>query len=132
MQDWWNGVMTIPGARWIIYPSILLVLVLVAYYVLQLVRNLAIGGAPASDDYLGSFRKMRDEGMIEPDEYKKLAGLVPLPETEAKPEPEETGAEALTEAAKAAIKKAAKKKSADSDADGEDSEDVEDEQSTES
>ncbi len=122
----------IPGAKWIIYPSLLLVLVLVAWYVLQLFRNMAIGGDPGSDDHLGSFRKMRDEGMIAPEEYKKLAGLVPLPETEEKPEPEETGAEALTEAAKAAIRKSAAKKSADSDADNAELADGESDQPTES
>jgi len=134
MQDWWNNVMTIPGARWIIYPCILLVLVLVAYYIAQLFRNLAIGGGNSTDDHLGSFRKMRDEGMIAPEEYKKLAGLVPLPETTKKEslDPDDTGAQALTDAAKAAIRKAAAKKSAEPGDDDEESENEDREQSTES
>ena len=61
LTEWWNGVMDIPGASWIIYPSLLFVLVLIAYYVLLALRNLAVGGAPVSDDHLGTFRKMRDE-----------------------------------------------------------------------
>lgn len=126
--------MTIPGARWIIYPCILLVLILVAYYIVQLFRNLAIGGTPSSDDHLGSFRRMRDEGMIAPEEYKKLAGLVPLPETEKKEslDPDDTGAQALTDAAKAAIRKAAAKKSVESDDEDEDQENEDSDQSTES
>lgn len=112
MAEWWNSVLEIEGARWIIYPSALIALVLVAYYVLQLLRNLAVGGGPADSDHLGSFRKMRDEGMIAPEEYKKLAELVPLPETEtgdqtgpdqaAKPEPM-----TLKQAAEAANEKSA-------------------------
>lgn len=123
MQDWWSNVMTIPGARWIIYPAALIVLILTAYYVLQLVRNLALGGS-TSDDHLGSFRKMRDSGMIAPEEYKKVAGLVPMPETAKKEvlDPDETGAQALTDAAKEAIRKAAAKKSAESDHENEDTE----------
>lgn len=83
MAEWWNSVLEIEGARWVIYPSALIGLVLVAYYVLQLLRNLAIGASDADSDYLGSFRKMRDEGMIAPEEYKKLAELVPLPDTKS-------------------------------------------------
>jgi len=105
MLEWWNSVLEIPGATRIIYPCILLVLVLVAYYVLQLFRNLAVGGTGASDDHLGTFRKMRDDGMIGSDEYKKVAGLIPLPETNsdekaAVSSAAETGAESLTQAAR--------------------------------
>ena len=115
MVEWWNSVLEIEGARWIIYPSILLALVLVAYYVLQMVRNLAIGGAPSDSDHLGSFRKMKEEGVIDPDEYRKLAELVPLPETESKDKPApdkksvETGPAALAEAAREVIKNSAAK-----------------------
>ena len=114
LKDWWSSVLDIPGATWIIYPSLLIVLILFAYYVLQAFRNLAIGGSPASEDYLGKFRKMRDEGALEPEEYKKLAGLVPLPETTKEEVAIESGPEALTEAAKEVIRKAAQKRSAES------------------
>lgn len=124
MQDWWNSVLTIPGATWIIYPSGLIVLILIAYYVLQLFRNLAIGGSSSSADHIGSFRKMRDKGMIEPEEYKKLAGLVPLPEPGKKEivDPDESGAQALADAAKDVIRKSAAKKSAESSDQNEDAE----------
>lgn len=125
--------MAIPGAKWIIFPCLLLVLLLVAYYVLQLVRNMAIGRS-GSDDHLGSFRKMRDDGMIAPEEYKKLAGLVPLPETEAKekPDPDETGVHALTEAAKSAIRKSAAQKSEEPAGENEDQENDQSDESAES
>lgn len=123
----------IEGATWIIYPSILIVLVLIAYYVVQTFRNLAIGGAPASDDHLGTFREMRDKGMIAPEEYKKVAGLVPLPEIDSKKtEAIDTGADALSEAAKAAIRKAASKNSEESESNEKDFETEEGEESTES
>lgn len=135
LKDWWNGVLAIEGAEWIIYPSVLIVLVLFAYYVVQAFRNMAIGGSAASDDHLGTFRKMRDEGMIAPEEYTKVAGLVPLPETDsaAKAAPDAmSGAGALSEAAKAALKKAALKNSDDSLNADEDLESGQDEESEES
>lgn len=115
MAEWWNRVLEIEGARWIIYPSVLIAIVLVAYYVLQLLRNLAIGAGDVDSDHLGSFRKMRDEGMIAPEEYKKLAELVPMPETESETSATETetpGASkpepmTLKQAAEAAAKKSA-------------------------
>ncbi|WP_157665110.1 hypothetical protein [Mariniblastus fucicola] len=116
----------IEGATWIIYPSILVALILVAYYVIQAVRNMAIGGT-GTEDHLGTFRKMRDEGVIGADEYKKVAGLVPLPEVDAKEPTEglEGGVDALSEAAKAAIRKAALKKADESGDDEEESDAVE-------
>lgn len=134
LKDWWNGVLAIEGAEWIIYPSILIVLVLIAYYVVQAFRNLAIGGSAGSEDYLGTFRKMRDEGMIAPEEYKKVATLVPLPDTEKTDAtvPGETGADALSEAARAALQKAAGKSTKESLDVEEDSESNEDEESEES
>ncbi len=117
LLEWWDGVMSIQGARWIIYPALLAVLVLFAYYALTLVRNLAVGQSRAGEfDYLGEFRRMRDEGHLDQSEYKTLAGLVPLPETESR-EPDriddEEGTVALTEAAKEAIRRSAAKKQAD-------------------
>lgn len=115
LKDWWNSVLEIQGSEWIIYPSVLIVLLLVAYYAVQTFRNMAIGSV-ASEDHLGTFRKMRDEGMIAPEEYKKVAGLVPLPEIDSTENtvPGETGAAALSEAAKEVLQKAARKNSDDS------------------
>jgi len=134
LKEWWGGVMQIEGATWIIYPSILIALVLVAYYVVQAFRNMALGGSPDSADHLGTFRKMRDEGMIAPEEYKKVAGLVPLPEIESEKPigAGETGAAALSEAARAALKKSALKNAKDSPEFEEDSDSQQDGQSEES
>jgi hypothetical protein len=109
LQEWWLSVMDVPGARWIIWGSLLAALVLTAFYVVQYVRNLAIGGSSSSHDYLGEFRKMRDEGKLADSEFKKLAGLVPLPEIDSKkPETVVKGTEGLTQAAKEIIQKTAK------------------------
>lgn len=134
LKGWWDGVMGIPGATWIIYPSLLIILILIAYYVLIAFRNLAIGGSNAADDHLGTFRKMRDEGMLDSEEYKKLAGLVPLPETTPKDSPDkESGSEALTEAAKDAIRKAALKRSGENEQEIQETDlEVDEDQSTES
>lgn len=135
LKDWWNSVLAIEGAEWIIYPSVLIVLVLTAYYAVQAVRNMAIGGSAGTEDHLGTFRRMRDEGMIAPEEYKKVAGLVPLPELEKKDTavvPAETKADALSDAARAALMKAAAKNSEESTNVEEDSESDEDGESEES
>lgn len=135
LKDWWNSVLEIDGAEWIIYPSVLIVLVLFAYYVVQAFRNMAIGGSGDADDHLGTFRKMRDEGMIAPDEYTKVAGLVPLPEIDSSAKAASdgmSGAGALSEAAKDALKKAALKNSDDSSNADEDLESREDGESEES
>ena len=137
LREWWSGVVSIPGATWIIYPSLLIVLILIAYYVLHAIRNLAIGGSVATDDHLGSFRKMRDEGMLDSEEYKKLAGLVPLPETKTKVGEEvtfkESGPDVLAAAAKDVIRKAALKQANDSAEENDESNsEQEDDQSTES
>lgn len=120
LLEWWNGVMAIEGARWIIYPALLAVLVLLAYYTLNLVRNLAVGQSTSGEfDYLGEFRRMRDEGHLDQNEYKKLTGLVPLPDTDTKnedPVTAEGGAHALTEAAKEAIRRAAASRESESEA----------------
>lgn len=118
LTQWWQDVMEIPGAAWIIYPCLLVVFILIAWYVLQTLRNMALGGAPTSDDHLGTFRKMRDEGVLDPDEYKKLASLVPMPEIETKQAEASvdaaTGPVALTEAAREALRKAAQERAAKS------------------
>ena len=132
MLEWWNSVLEIPGATRIIYPSLLLVLVLVAYYVLQLFRNLAFGGGESTANHLDTFRKMRDDGMIGTDEYKKVAGLIPMPEVDAAGKETdslttETGAEALTQAARDVLsQRQGEEKSA------EESKEAESEQSAES
>ena len=136
LKEWWSGVLGIPGATWIIYPSHLFVLILTAYYVLQAIRNLALGGSVATDDHLGTFRKMRDEGVLDSEEYKKLAGLVPMPEATtntADSSLKESGPEALNEAAKEVIRKAALKRTNNSSDEKDETDfDLEDDQSTES
>ncbi len=135
LLDWWSSVLRIPGATWIVYPSLLIVLILVAYYVLQAIRKLAIGGSLATDDHLGTFRKMRDEGVLDSEEYKKLAELVPMPEAAPKKDavPKESGPKALTEAAKEVIRKASLKRSNETSRENEDSNSAEEgDQSTES
>lgn len=108
LQQWWISVMEVPGARWIIWGSSLAALLFVTFYVLQLIRNLAIGGSRNSHDYLGEFRKMRNEGKLDDSEYKRLTSVIPIPEAVSEsPESDLAGDQALTAAAKEVIQKAA-------------------------
>ena len=80
LNEYWQSIMNIPGASWIIWTSLLVILILVAVYVVGLVRNLAIGGSDVDEtDHLSEFRKLRDQGMIDEEEYKRLTAVVPIP-----------------------------------------------------
>lgn len=111
LQQWWVGVMEVPGARWIVWGSLLAALLLTAFYILQFIRNLAVGSSGTSHDHLGEFRKMRNAGKLDDSEYKRLTGVIPIPDiVPDKSESAPTGDQALTAAAKEAIQKAAKNK----------------------
>jgi len=78
--EYYESIMAIPGAPWIIWTSVLVSLVLIAVYVVGLFRNLAIGEGDADEnDHLSEFRKLRDQGLIDDEEYKRLTSVVPLP-----------------------------------------------------
>lgn len=74
----WSEVTQIPEARWIIFGTLLLFLVLIAIYVSTYFRNLAIGGSESEDlDLLSEFRNLRDQGHLDNDEYNRLKTVVP-------------------------------------------------------
>ena len=64
--------MEIPEARWIVWGTILVVLVLIAFYVAKKFRDMAVGGDAGSAEFLPDIDKMRLEGKLDDAEYQKL------------------------------------------------------------
>jgi hypothetical protein len=77
MIDAWNKLMEIPEAKWIVIGTLLLFIVLIGIYVVTFFRNLAIGGVEEDDDILTGFRRMRDEGQLDDEEYSRLKQAIP-------------------------------------------------------
>ena len=77
IQEAWTDINQIPGAGWIIGISGLLIFLTVAYYFLTLIRNMAVGTAQESTDYITDFQKLRDEGKLDEEEYSRLAQAIP-------------------------------------------------------
>ena len=70
--------MEIPGAGWIIGIAGLIILLCVAYYCLNLLRNMATGQtADGISDHLADFRRLRDEGKLGEDEYERVTNSIP-------------------------------------------------------
>ncbi len=68
--------MQIAEARWIVWITLLVISILVALYVVMFFRNLAIGKNEGSTDYLSEFRKLKDEGKLDQEEFAKLKSAI--------------------------------------------------------
>ena len=78
MPEFWNEMMEIPEARWIVYGTLLVFAILVAVYVSVFFRNLAIGqNENESSDLLSEFRNLRDQGHLDEKEYDRLKTVIP-------------------------------------------------------
>ena len=80
LRHYWNDVMEIPGAAWIIWISLLVGFVLVAVYCLQLIRGLATGQVAEPMDHLSQFRDLKDKGKLDEEEYSRLVNALPKPD----------------------------------------------------
>ena len=83
----WTETMQIPEARWIAILAGLVILMAIAYYVLKLLREMAIGGESPPTDFIGEFQKLRDEGKLDDDEFSRLAHSIPKDPVSSKFEP---------------------------------------------
>ena len=68
--------MEIPEARWIVWGSILVVLILVAFYCAKKFRDMATGAGYGSTDLLPDADKLRLEGKLDESEYKKIKSTI--------------------------------------------------------
>ena len=73
--------MQIQEARWLAAAAGLLVVLLVGFYLFKMVRDMALGntsfGSAESTDFLTEFQKLRDEGKVDDEEYKRLKQSIP-------------------------------------------------------
>jgi len=71
----WAGASDIPGANWIIGIAGLIISILVAYYFVKLFRDMAMGGGTPEEptDILNEFRRLRDQGTLDDEEFERLA-----------------------------------------------------------
>ena len=69
--------MAIPGVPWIVYISLLIVMVLIAVYVLNFFKNLATGQIWNShEEDHNIIREIHGRGMIADEEYERAKQLV--------------------------------------------------------
>lgn len=72
MIEWFKEVMDIPEARWIVWGTLLLTLIIVAVYIAKKFRDMALGGGLGSSELLPDADQLRNTGLLNEDEYKKI------------------------------------------------------------
>lgn len=84
IKKFWSETMEIPEARWIVILAGLVISVAVAYYVVKLFRDMAMGVTPDPTSYISDFQRLREEGKLNDAEYAKLAQSIPktIPQVE--------------------------------------------------
>lgn len=70
--DRWKQIWEIPEARWIVWITLLAVVVMVGIYIAVYFRNLAFGKSDSGSDHLSEFRRLREEGKLGDKEFAKL------------------------------------------------------------
>lgn len=78
LSEIWGGIIQIPEARWIVLGTLLLFALMIAIYVSFFFRDLALGSKQnETDNFLGDFRKMREEGQLDETEFSRLKSKIP-------------------------------------------------------
>jgi len=77
IKKFWSETMEIPGAGWIVGISGLVIFVLISYYILSLIRNMALGKTEDPASYISEFQRLRNEGKLDDEEYERLAKVIP-------------------------------------------------------
>ena len=83
IKKFWIETMEIPEARWIVAISGLVICVAVAFFIVKLFRDMALGNTEDPAGYLTDFQRLRDEGKLDEEEYSRLSKAIPkevLPE----------------------------------------------------
>ena len=77
MQEFWNDVMEIPSARWVIWIAVLVIAVLVAIYVAKIFRDMAFGReSNESSNFISEFERLKNEGKLEDHEFAKVKSKI--------------------------------------------------------
>ena len=73
----WEETMEIPEARWIVWLTTLVILILVAIYVVMYFRGQATGRGIETTDYLSEFEKLKEQGELDDEEFSRLKSVIP-------------------------------------------------------
>jgi hypothetical protein len=77
IKTFWSETMQMSEARWIVAITGLVVCVAIAFYVVKLFRDMAMGKTVDPASYISDFQKLRDEGKLDEEEYARLAKAIP-------------------------------------------------------
>ncbi len=77
IKKFWSETMEIPEARWIIAIAGLVIVSIIAYYIVKLFRDMALGAAREPVSYISDFQRLRDEGKVDDEEYARLTRAIP-------------------------------------------------------
>ena len=77
IEKFWSETMEIPEARWIIAIAGLVIVSIIAYYIVKLFRDMALGAAREPVSYISDFQRLRDEGKVDDEEYARLTEAIP-------------------------------------------------------
>jgi hypothetical protein len=75
----WRSVSEIEGANWVIGVTGALILGWIGYYVVTLLRDMAVGNPDESVDLLSDFRELKQAGKLSEEEFKRVQASTPLP-----------------------------------------------------
>lgn len=71
LKTFWNETMEITEARWVVWLTLLLVLVVTGIYLVKLFRDFAFGGRPSEADRFNDMRTLKEIGALSEAEYRR-------------------------------------------------------------
>lgn len=71
IRQFWSETMEITEARWVVWLTLLLILVVTAIYVAKVFRDFAFGGRPGPADRIEDLKRLRDIGALNDIEYRR-------------------------------------------------------------
>jgi uncharacterized membrane protein len=77
LKQQWLELMEIPGVSWIVYGTLLIVLLMIAVYVVTFFKNLAVGEySSGREEDFEVMREIHTRGMIADEEYERAKELL--------------------------------------------------------
>jgi hypothetical protein len=71
LKKFWNETMQITEARWVVWLTLLLVLVVTGVYLVKLFRDFAFGLRPSEADRINDMRTLKEIGALNDAEYRR-------------------------------------------------------------
>lgn len=71
IRQFWSETMQITEARWVVWLTVLLILVVTAIYVVKLFREYAFGGRPNPAERIEDLKRLKEIGALSDAEYQR-------------------------------------------------------------